>query len=48
MTILIKNVNIYTDDGVKFYKFMCIDDGIIKHITDDVSVVDSFKNHHNK
>lgn len=48
MTILIKNVNIYTDDGVKFYKFMCIDDGIIKHITDDVSVVDSFKKHHNK
>ena len=43
MSIIIKNVSFYTDEGIKNCKYLCISDGKIQHITDDEQIADSFK-----
>lgn len=48
MAILIKNCDIYTKDGIESYKYICIENDIIKKITNDESEVDLFKKENNK
>ena len=42
MAILIKNVSVYTDEGIKKYKFLCIEEDKVKYLTDDETLVASF------
>ena len=42
MAILIKNVSLYTEQGIKKYKYLCIEDDKIKNLTDDDALVDLF------
>lgn len=42
MAILIKNVSLYTEQGIKKYKYLCIEDDKIKYLTDDDALVDLF------
>ena len=43
MAILINDISIYTDDGIKYSKYVCISNGKITHITDDDYKVELFK-----
>lgn len=42
MAILIKNVAVYTYEGIKKYKYLCIENDKVKYLTDDDSLMDSF------
>lgn len=43
MAVLIKDISIYTDEGINYSKYVCISEGKITHITDDENIVDLFK-----
>lgn len=48
MAILIKNVAVYTDEGIKKYKYLCIENDKIKYLTDNSELADSFLKENNK
>lgn len=43
MAVLINDISIYTDEGIKYSKYVCISNGKITHITDDDKIVNLFK-----